>query len=194
MIKPNIAVGVSGASGALYTQVLIKKLLAIHDQWHSLRVVFTSSAEFVWKEELSETPRFTDKIIIDDNSDFRSPLASGSGGIDKMIVCPCSMGMLGRIANGISNDLISRGADVMLKERRQLILVTRETPLSNIHIENMYKVSKSGGVIYPASPSFYSGQITMEDLVDNFVNRLLDFSGFNVGLDRWCQEVQSSIN
>ncbi|MFV0345993.1 MAG: UbiX family flavin prenyltransferase [Bacteroidales bacterium] len=185
MYRPNIAIGVCGASGSVYALKLINRLIGISDQWQSLRVVFTNSARTVWKEELADTPNFPDNVLIDDNSDFMSPLASGSGGIDKMFICPCSMGMLGRIANGISNDLISRGADVMLKERRQLILVTRETPLSSIHIENMLKISNSGGIIYPASPSFYNGQDTIDELTEHFTLRLLDFAGFTTDVKRW---------
>ncbi|MFV0505111.1 MAG: UbiX family flavin prenyltransferase [Bacteroidales bacterium] len=183
--RPNIAIGVTGASGAIYAHKLISSLMDIAKQWSSLRVVYTDSAKIVWEKELTQAQTFSNKVIIEDNHSFMSPLASGSGGIDCMFICPCSMGMLGRIANGISNDLISRSADVMLKERRQLILVCRESPLNNIHIANMQKISSSGGVIYPASPSFYSEESTIDELINNFVLRLLLFAGFDVKLDRW---------
>ena len=108
--------------------------------------------------------------------DFMAPFASGSANFKTMIVCPCSMGTLGRISSGISNDLTTRAADVILKERRKLILVARETPLSLIHINNMKTITEAGGIICPATPSFYSKPNTFEELTATVIDRVLTLS------------------
>jgi 4-hydroxy-3-polyprenylbenzoate decarboxylase len=121
-----------------------------------------------------------------DKKDFYAPFASGSAQYDTMIVCPCSMGMLARIATGISNDLITRAADVVLKERRRLILVTRETPLNLIHINNMKTVTEAGGIICPAVPSFYGNPNSIEAALATVVDRVLDLAGLKLeGAYRW---------
>jgi 4-hydroxy-3-polyprenylbenzoate decarboxylase len=117
--------------------------------------------------------------------DFTAPFASGSGQYDTMIIIPCSMGTIGRIAAGISNDLISRAADVMLKERRKLICVARETPYNLIHIRNMEMITLAGGIICPASPSFYSQPKTIEEVAATVVDRVLDLAGLPVKTFRW---------
>ena len=114
-----------------------------------------------------------------------APFASGSARYDTMIVCPCSMGLMARIAMGISNDLITRAADVVLKERRRLIVVPRETPLSLIHINNMKAITEAGGIICPAVPSFYSQPQTIEAVVATVVDRVLDLADFDVKSYRW---------
>ena len=114
-----------------------------------------------------------------------APFASGSAGFDTMIVCPCSMGTLGRIASGVSDDLITRSADVILKERRKLILVVRETPYSLIHINNMKTVTEAGGIICPATPSFYSLPKTAEEIAGTVINRVIDLVGFENDSYRW---------
>jgi len=114
-----------------------------------------------------------------------APFASGSANFKTMIVCPCSMGTLGRISSGISNDLTTRAADVILKERRKLILVARETPLSLIHINNMKTITESGGIICPATPSFYSNPTSFEDLASTVVDRVLTLSGFEHNSFSW---------
>ena len=118
-------------------------------------------------------------------NDYNAPFASGSARYDTMIICPCSMGTLGRIAHGISDDLIGRAADVILKERRKLILVPRETPLSLIHLSNLEILAKSGAIICPAIPSFYSKPVTISDLVNTVVFRVLDLAGFELDTYRW---------
>ncbi len=122
-----------------------------------------------------------------EKEDFFAPFASGSADFDTMIICPCSMGMLGRIAHGYSEDLIARAADVLLKENRQLILVPRETPYSLIHIENMRLLVQAGAIICPATPSFYSKPTTIEELAKTVVNRVLSLSGFNSDGYKWGQ-------
>jgi len=118
-------------------------------------------------------------------NDFTAPFASGSGQYDTMIIAPCSMGALGRIAHGISNDLITRAADVVLKERRKLICVVRETPYSLVHIKNMELVTLAGGIICPATPSYYSLPRTIDELAATVTDRVLDLAGFDIKSFRW---------
>src|SRR5690606_5518831 len=120
--------------------------------------------------------------------DFMAPFASGSSSFETMIICPCSMGTIGRIAAGISNDLITRAADVMLKERRKLICVVRETPYNLIHLRNMMAVTEAGGIICPATPSFYSRPKNLEEAVDTVVSRVLQLSGIKMEGYRWQEE------
>jgi 4-hydroxy-3-polyprenylbenzoate decarboxylase len=117
--------------------------------------------------------------------DFSAPFASGSGKFDTMIIIPCSMGTLGRIATGTSSDLITRAADVVLKERRKLICVARETPYNLIHIKNMETITLAGGIICPATPSFYSQPKTIEEVASTVVDRVLDLAGFEINSFRW---------
>jgi 4-hydroxy-3-polyprenylbenzoate decarboxylase len=119
------------------------------------------------------------------SQDFTAPFASGSGQYDTMIIIPCSMGTLGRIASGISNDLTGRAADVILKERRKLICVVRETPYNLIHIRNMETITLAGGIICPATPSFYSRPKTIEEVAATVVDRVLDLAGFDISTFRW---------
>ena len=116
-----------------------------------------------------------------------APFASGSGDYDTMIIAPCSMGTLGRIASGISGDLISRAADVILKERRKLICVVRDTPYSLVHIRNMETVTLAGGIICPATPSFYSKPKTIEEVAATVVDRVIDLAGLKNETFRWGQ-------
>jgi len=180
-----IVLAITGASGSLYAKLLIEKLLTIQDQWQDLAIVMTENAKQIWKTELEndEYERYTAALY--SNDDFMAPFASGSAQYNCMIVAPCSMGTLGRIANGISNDLITRAADVMLKERRKLICVIRDTPYNLIHIKNMESVTLAGGVICPATPSFYSKPQSIEALVSTVVDRVLDLSGFTYPSFRW---------
>ena len=117
--------------------------------------------------------------------DFMAPFASGSANYGTMIICPCSMGTMGRIANGISNDLTTRAADVMLKERRKLILLVRETPYNLIHINNMKSITEAGGIICPASPSFYSNPQNFEELASTVIDRVLTLSGLKNDSYSW---------
>lgn len=178
-------VAITGASGSIYAEGLLKKLSTLKEQWTALSVVMTDNAREVWKTELSNESWKDLPVQFYDNKDFSAPFASGSGQYDTMIIIPCSMGTLGRIAGGISNDLITRAADVILKERRKLICVARETPYNLIHIRNMETITLAGGIICPASPSYYSQPKTVEELAATVVDRVLDLAGFSVAAFRW---------
>ena len=183
-----IVLAITGASGAVYSSQLIKKLLHIKDQWNELAVVMTDNARLVWKTELGNEDFKNFPISLYDTKDFMAPFASGSGQFNTMIIAPCSMGTLGRIASGVSNDLITRAADVILKERRKLICVIRDTPYNLIHIRNMETVTMAGGIICPATPSFYSKPVTIEEVADTVVDRVLDLAGLKVNTFRWGSE------
>jgi 4-hydroxy-3-polyprenylbenzoate decarboxylase len=148
-------------------------------------VVMSDNARDVWEYELKDKSYEKIQYKIYQKNDFFAPFASGSAGYECMIVCPCSMGTLARIASGISTDLTSRAADVILKERRKLILVTRETPLNLLHINNMKVITEAGGIICPASPSFYSLPQTLEDLAATVVDRALSLAGLDIKMYRW---------
>lgn len=185
MKKNKIVVAITGASGAIYAQLLLQKLTLLKDQIEEVGIVLSDNAKQVWEYELGN--REFEKIAFTqyEKTNFNAPFASGSAQFNVMFVCPCSMGTLARIASGISNDLTTRSADVILKERRKLILITRDTPLSLIHINNMKAVTEAGGIICPASPSFYSRPKTFEDLAATVVDRALDLAGLNINTYRW---------
>lgn len=183
--KLKIIVGVTGASGALYAKVLLAQLTTLAEQTADVAVLFSATAKAVWKYELGNTDFEKLPFSCYENDDFFAPIASGSAGYDAMIICPCSMGTLGRIASGVSNDLMTRAADVMMKERRQLILVARETPLSLIHINNMKTITEAGGIICPATPSFYSHPTNFEELAATVTSRALALAGLNIKSFRW---------
>ena len=180
-----IVVAVTGASGSVYAEVLLNKLILLKEQWNELSVVMTENAKEVWKIELGNEAYQDLQVKFYNQQDFNAPFASGSGQYDTMIVIPCSMGTLGRIASGISNDLISRAADVVLKERRKLICVVRDTPYNLIHIRNMETITLAGGIICPATPSFYSKPTTIEEAAATVVDRVLDLAGINNDSYRW---------
>lgn len=184
-----IIVAITGASGAIYASGLLDKLLQAKDQWHELGVVLTENAKEVWRTELGNDPdMYREKnypVKFYSTTDFSAPFASGSGQYDTMIIIPCSMGTLGRIASGVSNDLITRAADVILKERRKLICVARDTPYNLIHIRNMETITLAGGIICPATPSFYSKPKTIDEVAATVVDRVLDLAGFDIKTFRW---------
>lgn len=222
-----ITVAITGASGTIYAQRLIRELVQ-SQQVSQIAVVMTTNARDVARHELGQeweesilgcnhspdpvapttqsdgpmsilgcpkepqprqgenfanslgaksTDRSAEKklskIVVYDNTDFFTPIASGSSGADAMVVLPCSMGMVGRIAHGISDDLVSRAADVMLKERQLLIIVPRESPMSTIHLANLLTLAQAGATIIPASPSFYHNPGSVTELVDSIVERIL---------------------
>lgn len=180
-----IVINISGASGSIYPKLLIEKLLQIKDQWDELSVVMSDNAKSIWNTELGNEDYKNYPIRFFDKNDFSAPFASGSAKYNIMIAAPCSMGTLARIANGISNDLASRAADVILKERRKLILMVRDTPYSLIHIKNMETVTLAGGIICPASPSFYSNPQTIQDVAMTVVDRIIDLAGLDIQTYRW---------
>jgi 4-hydroxy-3-polyprenylbenzoate decarboxylase len=183
MINKKIAIAVTGASGAIYAQVLLNKLSKIDGL--ELALVMSDNAKDVWKYELENEDY--KKLSIKEYAvkDYFAPFASGSSSFEALVICPCSMGTLGRIANGMSDSLITRAADVMLKERRKLICVVRDTPYNLIHIENMQKVTLAGGVICPASPSFYSLPKTFEEMAATVVDRVIGLLNIKIDTYRW---------
>ena len=180
-----LAIAVTGASGSIYAKVLLDKINKLKDQFSDVILVMSDNAKAVWQHELGDNGFEQYPFRTFSKNDFFSPIASGSAGYNTLIVCPCSMGTLARIAGGISNDLVTRAADVMLKERRKLILVTRETPLNLIHINNMKTLTEAGGIICPASPSFYSNPKTIEEAAATVVDRVIDLAGISQDSYRW---------
>lgn len=183
-----LIVGITGASGAIYADRLIRRVAAVYDVVHvivsdqALQVFSTELGRTVSRSSLSCETLFDcslPTVSFVDERNFFSPPASGSYRNDGMVIVPCSMGTLGRIANGISNDLLTRAADVALKERRKLILVPREMPLNLIMIRNMAAVTEAGGVVLPAMPAWYQKPETLEELADTVVARILQQLGIS---------------
>jgi flavin prenyltransferase len=180
-----IVVAITGASGSIYPKILLNKLQSAKDQFSSLGLIITDNAKIVWQTELENEDYNSYNVKYFSKNDFMAPFASGSGDYDVMIIVPCSMGTLGRIASGISNDLISRAADVILKERRRLICVVRETPYNLIHLRNMETITLAGGIICPATPSFYSKPKNIEEVASTVIDRVLDLAGIKIETYRW---------
>ncbi len=182
----NIIVAVTGASGSIYARLLLEELrqFQLTGQIEQVGVVFSEKAKEVWVHELGPVQNGV-PFTAYENDDFNAPFASGSSLYDVMIICPCSMGTMGRIANGLSDTLITRAADVLLKERRRLILAVRETPIHLIHINNMQTLAQAGAIIAPASPSFYSHPQSVEELAMTVVDRLLQLAGLRKKSYRW---------
>ena len=181
-----ILVAITGASGSLYAQRLLDNL---DPQTHEVHVVLSPYAQVVLAEELPGGLRVPAGVNVHGVSSMHVPFASGSNPLDAMVVIPCSMGTLGRMAHGVSHDLLLRAADVMLKERKKVLLVPRETPLSLIHVKNFELLLLAGATILPANPSFYSHPATVEHLVDTVVARVLDHLGIPQKLvPRWQEE------
>ncbi|WP_394831973.1 UbiX family flavin prenyltransferase [Pendulispora rubella] len=186
-----IVVGITGASGAPYAKRLLAVLAERRkvDPDLELGLCLSPTAPEVWalecggdlkqqlREQLGDIPLWGQR-------DYRAPFASGSAGWHAMVIVPCSMGTAARIAHGISDSLLTRAADVMLKERRKLVVVPRETPLSVIHLENLTTLARAGATILPAMPSFYSHPRTLDDVVDSVVARILDHVGIGNDLVR----------
>jgi 4-hydroxy-3-polyprenylbenzoate decarboxylase len=186
-VPKKICLALTGASGAAYGMRLLELLLAADCQ---VALLLSNAAEVVIKQELGlSLPKEIDeqkswfikrfnpasaRLELYARDDWFAPVASGSAPLDAMVICPCSGGSLSAIAHGASNNLIERAADVCLKERRKLILVPREAPYSQVHLENMLKLTQMGAVILPASPGFYQQPQTIEQLVDFIVARILD--------------------
>ncbi len=183
--KKKIVVAITGASGSVYAKLLLDGLAQLSNQIEKVAVVMSDNAKEVWRYELGNSDYDRHPFDFYSKMDFNAPFASGSAKYDTMIITPCSMGTLGRIAHGISNDLISRAADVILKERRKLIAVVRDTPFSLIHLNNMKTVTEAGGIICPANPSFYSLPKTIEEVAQTVVDRVIDLAGLEKDSYRW---------
>lgn len=180
-----VVVGISGGSGAIYGVSLLKALKELGVETH---LVVTTMGEYVTDHECGVSLEQLKGLATHyhDNKNFAAPIASGSFKVDKTIIVPCSMKTLSGIANGFSDSLLSRACDVAIKERRPLIIVPRETPLSPIHLENMLKLANMGITIFPPSPGFYNHPETIEDIVINMTGRLLDMLGIENDLaSRW---------
>jgi len=199
MSEKTITLALTGASGLVYGLRLLECLLA---QGAHVRLLVSQAAQVVAAQELEVTlpsrpaelesslseryPDHPGRLSVYGREDWFAPVASGSGASEAMVVCPCSMGTLAAIAQGLSDNLIERAADVMIKENRKLILVPRETPFSALHLENMLKLARLGVIILPANPGFYHHPRRIEDLIDFIVARILDQLGFaNELVPRW---------
>ncbi len=180
-----IVVAITGASGSIYAKLLLTKLQELGSQIESLAVVMTTNAKEVWKQELGNEDWKNLHGTLYEKTDFTAPFASGSAKYNTMIIVPCSMGTLGRIAAGISNDLITRAADVVLKEKRKLICVAREAPYNLIHLKNMETITMAGGIICPATPSFYHNPKTVDEVAMTVVERIIDLAGLQQDAKRW---------
>jgi len=183
--KHKIIIVITGASGAIYAKVLFDKLAQLKEQIKEVGILMSDNAKFVWQTELGNKEYEKLPFSFYEKNDFTAPFASGSANFNVMIVCPCSMGTMGRIASGISDDLTTRAADVILKERRKLILVARETPYNLIHIKNMTSITEAGGIICPASPSFYSLPQNFEELAATVIDRVITLSGLQNNAFSW---------
>lgn len=183
--RKKLVIGIGGSSGAVYAKQLMDSLARIPEQWDKVAVVASPNALENWRLEIGGWDPSVYPFDFYEKMDFNAPFASGSARFDTMIICPCSMGLLARVSTGISTDLMTRAADVVLKERRKLILVPREAPYNLIHLQNMTRLTEAGAIICPASPSFYSGAATLEQLVQTVVDRILDLAGFEPDTFRW---------
>jgi len=184
-LNNKLIIGITGASGSIYGKLLLEKLVGLSRQLSDVAVIFSNNARVVWEYELGAIDVASLPFTIYKPEDLFAPMASGSAGYTAMIICPCSMGTLGRIASGVSDDLMTRAADVILKEKRKLILVPREAPYNLIHLNNMKLITEAGAVICPGSPSFYSKPRTIEEAVMTVVDRALILAGLEVDSYQW---------
>jgi len=181
-----ILIAITGASGAIYTQRLLDRL---DPEQHEVHVITSSYGQVVMQEELPEGLQLNEGVPLHAAKSMDVAFASGSNAFDSMVILPCTMGTLGRIAHGYSEDALLRAADVMLKENKQLILCPRETPLSLVHIRNMELLLQAGATLLPPNPYFYSGASTIEELADTVVARVLDHLGVDHNISpRWSEE------
>lgn len=184
-------VGISGASGAPYAERLLEVLTTdLLRERVEVALVLSSTADEVWQHECTRDVR-SFGLPVYGGRDYRAPFASGSSAPDAMVIVPASMSTIARVAQGISDNLLTRAADVVLKERKQLIVVPRETPYSQIHLQNMLELTRAGALVVPASPSFYGRPQTVRDLLDTVVARVCDHLGLEHRLGRrWGKDVQ----
>lgn len=180
-----IIVGITGASGSILAHRLLARLRTLLEPDTRLRVVVSEAGKKVWTHELKEPLPNKLGYVVYPNPDLFADIASGSSNYQKMIICPCSMGTAGRIASGISDSLLTRAADVMLKERRLLLVVTREAPLSLIHLRSLTTLTEAGAIVFPASPFFYHQPRSFDELINPLVDRILETAGIAAGAFRW---------
>ncbi len=180
-----IILGITGASGAIYARHIIEHLNKNREKFTELAIIFTDAGQKVWNFEITDLKISEIPFNVFDNNNLFAPMASGTAGYDTMIVCPCSMGTMAKIANGIADNLLTRSADVMLKENKNLIIVPRETPLNAIHINNMYKLTQSGAKICPAMPSFYSKPQSIDSLVDTVIQKIFALAKIDIKFFDW---------
>ena len=185
--KRKIILAITGASGSIYAKLLLEKLKQLKSPPEEIAVILSDTAKEIWLAETGEKFKAEYPVKEYSNKSFYAPFASGSSSFDSMIICPASMGTMGRIANGTSDDLTARAADVILKEKRRLIIVPREAPYNLIHIKNMETLSLAGALICPASPSFYSNPKSIDELVMSIVERIIDLAGFENNNYRWME-------
>jgi 4-hydroxy-3-polyprenylbenzoate decarboxylase len=180
----DVVVGISGASGAVYGQRLVEVLV---DMGKTVRLVVTDSGRLTLQHECQTTPEAMaehERVILEDARNVGAKSASGSAKIDAVVICPCSGTTIGKLAAGISDNLVTRSAIVAMKERRHLVIVPREAPYATVHLENMAKLSAWGTVVIPASPGFYNHPTSIDDMVDFIVARILDQIGLEHQLGR----------
>jgi 4-hydroxy-3-polyprenylbenzoate decarboxylase len=180
----DVVVGISGASGAVYGQRLVEVLV---DMGKTVRLVVTDSGRLTLQHECQTTPEAMaehERVILEDARNVGAKSASGSAKIDAVVICPCSGTTIGKLAAGISDNLVTRSAIVAMKERRHLVIVPREAPYATVHLENMAKISAWGTVVIPASPGFYNHPTSIDDMVDFIVARILDQIGLEHQLGR----------
>lgn len=182
-----VTIAITGASGSIYGKTLLERL-ATNNSVEKINLVLSNNALGVIQHEISSSwlDSLPSKVTILKNNDFYTSIASGSSCDDVMVIVPCSAGEMGRIANGISDTLITRASDVILKERKKLILVLRETPYSLIHIENMKSITLAGGIILPATPSFYNNGNSIDAIILSVVERIEKQIGIDSNSYKWC--------
>jgi flavin prenyltransferase len=179
-----IVLAIGGSSGSIYAQRLMTKLQAMPQL--TIAVVMSDNAIINWELEIGPWDKSAwPKIKFYEKNDFYAPFASGSARYGTMIICPCSMGLLARIATGVSDDLLTRSADVILKERRKLIILPREAPYNLIHLHNMTTLTQAGAIICPATPSFYSRPTSLEEIADTVVDRVISLAGLENNGYQW---------
>lgn len=183
MSQRKIVIGIGGSSGSIYAKILLDKLKSFQNL--TVGVVMSENAKENWRIELGEFNIKDYPFKFYEKNNFYAPFASGSAQYDTMIICPSSMGLVGRIANGVSTDLMTRAADVVLKERRRLIIVPREMPWSLIHLRNLTTITEAGGIVCPAIPSFYSNPSDIHALCETVVDRILDLAQLDHPSYRW---------
>ncbi|MFT4532933.1 MAG: 4-hydroxy-3-polyprenylbenzoate decarboxylase [Saprospiraceae bacterium] len=185
-MKRKIVLAIGGSSGSIYAKLLMDKLSQIEDL--TVGVIMSDNAIINWEIEIGPFDVSAYPFTFYKKNDFMAPFASGSAKYCTMIICPSSMGLLARVAGGISNDLTTRAADVILKERRKLIIVPREAPYNLIHLRNMTSLTEAGAIICPATPSFYSQPKSIEEICNTVVDRVLDLAGIDISTYRWGEE------